>query len=137
MEKPPGGAALKHATAPLRRRLLPAVAFVILIAALAVYIFARLGSNNPAQIAVSPDSYDFGQIPAKLVQTDFEVTNRGDQPLEILKVSTSCGCTKATIGKKHLERGEQTRLHVTFDPTLRSEERRVGKECRSRWSPGH
>jgi len=23
------------------------------------------------------------------------------------------------------------------DPTLRSEERRVGKECRSRWSPYH
>src|SRR5258706_11798345 len=24
-----------------------------------------------------------------------------------------------------------------FDPVLRSEERRVGKECRSRWSPYH
>ena len=25
----------------------------------------------------------------------------------------------------------------TLDKTLRSEERRVGKECRSRWSPYH
>mgnify|MGYP007105089263 CR=1 FL=1 len=26
---------------------------------------------------------------------------------------------------------------VTFQDKLRSEERRVGKECRSRWSPYH
>ena len=26
---------------------------------------------------------------------------------------------------------------VVIDPTIRSEERRVGKECRSRWSPYH
>src|SRR3712207_8096008 len=30
-----------------------------------------------------------------------------------------------------LERGD------TFPPIVRSEERRVGKECRSRWSPYH
>src|SRR3712207_7877931 len=28
-------------------------------------------------------------------------------------------------------------LHVTPDQQVRSEERRVGKECRSRWSPYH
>ena len=27
--------------------------------------------------------------------------------------------------------------HMGFDALLRSEERRVGKECRSRWSPYH
>src|SRR3712207_7862745 len=26
---------------------------------------------------------------------------------------------------------------ICFDPAVRSEERRVGKECRSRWSPYH
>ena len=29
------------------------------------------------------------------------------------------------------------RLHLVALPTSRSEERRVGKECRSRWSPYH
>ena len=28
-------------------------------------------------------------------------------------------------------------IDVLRDPFLRSEERRVGKECRSRWSPYH
>ena len=32
---------------------------------------------------------------------------------------------------------EQWMLDFLLDPTTRSEERRVGKECRSRWSPYH
>ena len=28
-------------------------------------------------------------------------------------------------------------MTICFDPLCRSEERRVGKECRSRWSPYH
>ena len=31
----------------------------------------------------------------------------------------------------------QTRENIASGLTLRSEERRVGKECRSRWSPYH
>ena len=34
--------------------------------------------------------------------------------------------------------GEQKKIIAYLSPTLfRSEERRVGKECRSRWSPYH
>ena len=32
---------------------------------------------------------------------------------------------------------EPEHILVLFDKVLRSEERRVGKECRSRWSPYH
>ena len=32
---------------------------------------------------------------------------------------------------------ELKNAEVTLDEVLRSEERRVGKECRSRWSPYH
>ena len=38
------------------------------------------------------------------------------------------------------QNGTKTRLLINFDVIvsfLRSEERRVGKECRSRWSPYH
>ena len=37
---------------------------------------------------------------------------------------------------KHLEEIEK-RVPIEIFPSLRSEERRVGKECRSRWSPYH
>ena len=36
--------------------------------------------------------------------------------------------------KKYLEKGERTKRTHRL---CRSEERRVGKECRSRWSPYH
>ena len=34
-------------------------------------------------------------------------------------------------------KGQQPSLQVFYDLVTRSEERRVGKECRSRWSPYH
>src|SRR5437016_11394389 len=37
------------------------------------------------------------------------------------------------VGEKHLEE----RRVAQIAPRVRSEERRVGKECRSRWSPYH
>ena len=38
---------------------------------------------------------------------------------------------------KMLENIKQTAADVRFETEIRSEERRVGKECRSRWSPYH
>ena len=32
---------------------------------------------------------------------------------------------------------DQTYTEISAEQTIRSEERRVGKECRSRWSPYH
>ena len=43
-------------------------------------------------------------------------------------------------GMKEYEAIEAEYIHVSqkdIKPCLRSEERRVGKECRSRWSPYH
>src|SRR5256885_8705398 len=38
----------------------------------------------------------------------------------------------------HLGRGQALSFGIVYlDPRTRSEERRVGKECRSRWSPYH
>ena len=32
---------------------------------------------------------------------------------------------------------KKLKIELLYDPAIRSEERRVGKECRSRWSPYH
>ena len=39
--------------------------------------------------------------------------------------------------RRYFESGEQTTVIALDGQTPRSEERRVGKECRSRWSPYH
>ena len=48
---------------------------------------------------------------------------------------TACGYTYATPRSHCMECGAPTSWHEL--PLARSEERRVGKECRSRWSPYH
>ena len=41
------------------------------------------------------------------------------------------------IDGKKVEIAEESMVIHATDKLLRSEERRVGKECRSRWSPYH
>ena len=58
-----------------------------------------------------------------------------------LKADTPIACKTATGALRTAERLALSKLGViafssTADPE-RSEERRVGKECRSRWSPYH
>ena len=53
---------------------------------------------------------------------------------ERFNVHTLCGLTREAIDKI-LQSNTKTKVSLNFDD--RSEERRVGKECRSRWSPYH
>ena len=41
------------------------------------------------------------------------------------------------FGKGKIKKVDEKSLVIDFMTQLRSEERRVGKECRSRWSPYH
>ena len=44
----------------------------------------------------------------------------------------------SNISEKHLSKIERWKINIKIDTLVnRSEERRVGKECRSRWSPYH
>ena len=58
-------------------------------------------------------------------------------------ISLACGglagftCSKASAGFAKNLRGDIFRRVQKFSFENRSEERRVGKECRSRWSPYH
>jgi hypothetical protein len=72
---------------------------------------------QPGRVELSATEYDFGTIPNdKPVRQVFEVRNAGRGQLEIVGVSTSCGCTGAEVGKRLLGPGEATELAVTYDP---------------------
>jgi rhodanese-related sulfurtransferase len=75
------------------------------------------------RIAFDRRSHDFGKIPqyGGIVSTHFTVRNEGEGVLEIGEVTTSCGCTKAEIGKTALGPGEETVLTVFFDPNFHEE----------------
>ena len=53
---------------------------------------------------------------------------------------TDFGCKQTGINAEdgaHFKSFDELCLEIPLDSPLRSEERRVGKECRSRWSPYH
>lgn len=71
---------------------------------------------NAPIIEFDEKSFDFGQITqGEKVEHDFQVTNKGIDPLIIRKVKASCGCTAVKPEKTVLEKNETTAVHVTFD----------------------
>ena len=63
-----------------------------------------------------------------------EKINKIDKPLTRLMKKKR---ERAQINKIRNEKGEVTTDTAEIQSIIRSEERRVGKECRSRWSPYH
>jgi hypothetical protein len=83
---------------------------------LALTLAGCSGGGAAPRVAVSPASYDFGQVGADPVTTVFTVGNEGGGSLQVESVSTSCGCTTAQISAQTIRAGESAKLTVTFDP---------------------
>ena len=74
-------------------------------------------SKSPSRIAVEPAVQELGEVPQKLIELRYTVKNEGESDLQILKISTSCDCTKATLEKDKIAGGQSAILTVTLDPT--------------------
>lgn len=84
-------------------------------------------------IEVTPESYDLGTVVyGDVARHTFTVKNSGDEPLEILRLSTSCGCTKATVAEedKVIAPGQSVDMLVTFDPAVHEDDHDLGDVTR-------
>jgi len=74
-------------------------------------------SLKTPKIVFNEESHDFGRVPqGPQLQYNFEFVNKGNAPLKIEKVQTSCGCTGATVGEKtEYQKNEEGVLKVTFN----------------------
>lgn len=84
-------------------------------------------------IKISPEFYDFGTvIYGEVAEYNFLIENLGDAPLEILRLSTSCGCTKAFIDedKKIIAPQTSAEILVTFDPAVHKDDTDLGELIR-------
>ncbi len=77
-----------------------------------------------SQIVVSTSQVDFGEIDQGNgpVSATIDVRNEGSAPLEIYRVSTSCGCTTATMDQSPIEPGASRPLTIQFDPMVHPDE---------------
>ena len=80
-----------------------------------VALLAACGGGQP-QISVETESFSFGDVVnGDIVTRDLVVQNKGSAPLVVESVSTSCGCTKATLEPMTIPPGESGVLHLEFD----------------------
>lgn len=74
-----------------------------------------------AQIVFEPSVHDFGTISEidGSVSHTFTGINRGDKPVVIIEVITSCGCTVPQFSKQPIRPGEKTSIKITYNPENR------------------
>ncbi|GBD84407.1 hypothetical protein BMS3Abin02_00800 [bacterium BMS3Abin02] len=87
------------------------IALIVLI----VILFSGCATSAP-RIVIEPATQDLGEVPQEPLETSYTIRNQGDGVLEIEKVSTSCGCTKASVDSETIPPGKTTQLRVTLDP---------------------
>lgn len=84
-------------------------------------IICCLSASAQDTLLFRPAGWNFGSIreaDGKVTHT-FTGENRGERPLVILDVVTSCGCTVPSFTQKPILPGEKTEIRVTFDPANR------------------
>jgi capsular polysaccharide biosynthesis protein len=84
-------------------------------------IYVSPVEKNAPKLQAETLEYNFGDIPQQKVSRVLRVKNIGIQPLEIKNVSTSCGCTTASIDKTTIAPNETANLTIAFDPNLMGE----------------
>ena len=60
--------------------------------------------------------YDLGTVvKGALAAADIPVVNAGEGRLTVYGISTSCGCTKATLSSMTIAPGDAASLHIVYD----------------------
>lgn len=74
------------------------------------------GPLIPPTIFFPKERHNFGKVLAGSKLTHkFEFANMGEDPLEIIHVQTSCGCTTSKLSQKTLQSGQSTELEITYN----------------------
>jgi hypothetical protein len=93
-------------------------------------VFALFGCNRTqnitddsldksgAEITFKEQTYDFGNLnEGDIVEHDFEFTNTGSVPLEVIDVQVQCGCTVASRPEGLIGVGRSDKITVRFNST--------------------
>ena len=91
---------------------------LILMSAVAFNIMA---AGKGAEMTFNEKTHDFGTIKEANgpVTHTFEFTNTGGEPLVIINVNASCGCTRPEYPKEPIMPGKNGKVKVTFNPAGR------------------
>jgi uncharacterized protein (DUF58 family) len=92
------------------------------LALLGLLALAACSSGEP-QIDLETTRLELGDVPnGQVVEREVTVRNTGTGELVVEEISTSCGCTSATLEPMQLAPGESGVLHIEFDSGAHGEE---------------
>lgn len=100
-------------------------------------VFDLIGGANAYKeshplVAMTPATIPLGTvIYGDVAQAVFTLTNYTPSPIKIIRVATSCGCTKAAVEKDELQAYESTKINVTFDPAVHKDDTDLGDLTRT------
>ena len=83
-----------------------------------IFLFAAAAWTGAAQVRFSPLRVDVGTIREVdgPVEAVFAYRNAGKEPLVVVSVATSCGCTGVDYPRGPLAPGDSAKMVVTYDP---------------------
>ena len=86
-----------------------------------VFTFNIVAAEKGAVMTFAEKTHDFGSIKEAdgPVTHVFEFTNTGSEPLVIINVNASCGCTRPEYPKEPVMPGKKGKIKVTFNPAGR------------------
>ena len=80
------------------------------------------------------NSYETQVMQQMMEEAGYEIVEFGKEPADVYIINT---CSVTNIADRKSRQMIHKAKKLNPDAIVRSEERRVGKECRSRWSPYH
>ena len=88
---------------------------------ISVLTFNIVAAEKGAVMTFAEKTHDFGSIKEAdgPVTHVFEFTNTGSEPLVIINVNASCGCTRPEYHKEPVMPGKKGKIKVTFNPAGR------------------
>lgn len=89
--------------------------FILLSFVLVAFAVNAADNKN---IEFSEMAYDFGTVKADSapITHEYVFVNTGDQPLTVLSVSASCGCTRPKYTHEPVKPGKKGKITVAFNP---------------------
>ncbi|MCM1021650.1 MAG: DUF1573 domain-containing protein [Muribaculum sp.] len=86
----------------------------------ALIVSAQTDSISPADggfLKLKEATIDLGSISGdSIVTARFTVYNTGTQPVEIIRIFSSCSCTVPTFTRQPIQPGDSTQFDVSYDP---------------------
>ena len=93
----------------------------LFVCSLCISVYAQESSSNTAkevkgpQLVFSDRTYDFGEIvQGKKVSYVFDFENTGNEPLLLVNIATTCGCTAPSWPRQPILPGEKGEVKVVF-----------------------